>query len=60
MTGNIVDQARATICDRIGANIYGRTAEFIRKAESGDDKGARRELLALLKFFPTSSTDKQP
>lgn len=47
-----VDKARAAVCDRIGANIYGRVAEFLRKAEQGDDAAARRELLALLKFFP--------
>lgn len=49
---NIVEQAKAAVCDRVGANIYGRVAEFLRKAEQGDDAAARRELLALLKFFP--------
>jgi hypothetical protein len=49
---NPIRQAQAAVCDRIGANIYGRVAVFIDKAERGDNAGARAELLALLKFFP--------
>lgn len=43
---------REATCERIGANIYGRTDAFLCYAEQGDDDAARRELLALLKFFP--------
>ena len=45
-------EARAQVCDRAGANVYGRIEEAVEAMESGDDAGARRELLALLKFFP--------
>lgn len=47
-----VEQARDAVCNRVGANIYGRVEYFLRMAEQGDDKQARAELLALLKFFP--------
>jgi hypothetical protein len=44
----------ARTCERVGANIYGRVKMFLKHAEEGDDLGARRELLALLRFFPLS------
>jgi len=53
---NPVEKARTEVCDRVSANIYGRADEFLRQAESGNDAGARRELLALLKFFPRVPT----
>lgn len=53
MTGSSpVAKAREAVCNRVGANIYGRADQFLRLAEIGDDAGARAELLALLKFFP--------
>jgi hypothetical protein len=55
---NPVDKAKHEVCARVGANIYGRTNEFLARAEQGDDAGARRELLELLKFFPKPSTNK--
>jgi hypothetical protein len=45
-------EARSQVCTRAGANVYGRIDAAIEAMESGDDVGARRELLALLKFFP--------
>lgn len=39
------------VCEKVGANIYGRTTEFLRLAEADDMAGARRELLDLLSFF---------
>lgn len=52
MSENPVSKAKASVCDRIGANIYGRAEVFLSLAERGDMKAARRELLALLRFFP--------
>jgi hypothetical protein len=49
---NPVEKARRAVCDRVSANIYGRVEQFLRDAETGDDAGARYELLQLLKFFP--------
>jgi len=49
---NDEEKKREAVCERIGANIYGRTDAFLRAAESGDDASARAELLALLEFFP--------
>ena len=46
------EKKREAVCERIGANIYGRVEVFLRAAEAGDDASARRELLALLEFFP--------
>lgn len=37
---------------RLGCNLRGRLGAIERAAAAGDDRGARRELLALLKFFP--------
>ena len=45
-------EAREQVCNRAGANVYGRIDAAVEAMESGDDHGARRELLALLKFFP--------
>jgi hypothetical protein len=45
-------EARAQVCNRVGANVYGRIDAAVESMESGDNSGARRELLALLKFFP--------
>lgn len=45
------------VCQRVGANIYGRAAVFIARAEAGDDAGARAELMALLEFFPVDSNE---
>ena len=45
-------EARAHVCNRVSANVYGRIDAAVEAMESGDDEGARRELLALLKFFP--------
>lgn len=52
LAGNAVAKAREDVCSRVGANIYGRVEYFLRMAEEGDDRQARAELLALLKFFP--------
>lgn len=52
MTDNPVRSTKEAVCARLGANIYGRVDVFLDKAERGDDAAARRELLALLKFFP--------
>ncbi len=38
--------------ERLGCNLRGRLDAVERAAKSGDDAGARRELKALLKFFP--------
>ncbi|MER9195283.1 hypothetical protein NKI13_18570 [Mesorhizobium australicum] len=56
MTDNPVEEARKAVCNRVGANVYGRVEAFLRDVETGDDKGARYELLALLKFFPKEPT----
>ena len=53
---NPVRQARDQVCDRVGANIYGRIDQFLATVEEGDDQRARDELLALLKFFPKRKT----
>ena len=37
---------------RLSCNLKGRLDAIERAAVAGDDAGARRELLALLKFFP--------
>lgn len=38
--------------ERLGCNVRGRLDAVERAAVAGDDREARRELLALLKFFP--------
>ena len=40
------------LCDRLGMNLPGRLDAVLRAATMGDDRLARRELLALLEFFP--------
>jgi len=61
MTGSSpVAKAREAVCNRVGANIYGRADQFLRLAEIGDNEGARAELLALLAFFPKHTGGKLP
>jgi hypothetical protein len=45
-------ESRSALCARVGANVYGRIEVALEAMESNDDEKARRELLALLKFFP--------
>lgn len=40
------------VSERCACNVVGRLVAVYRAAEAGDDIGARRELLALLQFFP--------
>ncbi len=49
-----IRKAQDAVCERVGANIYGRVSEFLRLAECGEDSKARQELLELLKYFPKS------
>ncbi|MER8983938.1 hypothetical protein [Mesorhizobium sp. M0843] len=49
---NPVRKAREDVCQRVGANIYGRVEQFLAKAEVGDDQAARDELMFLMRFFP--------
>lgn len=39
-------------CNEYGCNVFGRLDEAARYAECMNPQGVRRELLALLKFFP--------
>lgn len=49
---------REKVNGRVGANVYGRLECVQIAIESGDDEKARRELLALLKFFPPRKVKK--
>lgn len=55
--GSFWEEAGGTVKEpavnvRLGCNLRGRLGAIERAAVAGDDREARRELLALLKFFP--------
>lgn len=40
------------VCDRVGCNVFGRLAHVTALVKANRDAQVRREMLALLKFYP--------
>lgn len=59
-SASVVRQAQASVCTRLGFNLYGRLDAVREHAEAGNDGIARAELKQLLRLIPAKPRETSP